>query len=108
MNAMTDLDLSDSGLVDGSVEHIARIGATLKKLNLNDTKVSSEGINALAGNVPNLETLSLSGTPIDDTAIYSLSMMPALKVINLSRTHVKGVVLVPSASFSVSIFLLVN
>ncbi|XP_042039168.1 uncharacterized protein LOC121784951 [Salvia splendens] len=91
MNAMTNLDLSDSGLVDdGSVEHIARIGATLKKLNLSDTKVSVEGINALAGNVPNLETLLLSGTPIDDTAIHFLSMMPALKVINLSRTHVKG------------------
>ncbi|KAL1552033.1 hypothetical protein AAHA92_12881 [Salvia divinorum] len=97
MNAMTDLDLSGSGLVDGSVEHIARIGATLKNLNLNNTKVSSEGINALAGNVPNLETLLLSGTPIDDAAIYFLRMMPALKVINLSRTHVKGFMQLGSA-----------
>ncbi|KAH6804381.1 hypothetical protein C2S51_032628 [Perilla frutescens var. frutescens] len=90
MNAMSDLNLSGSALFDNSVEHIVCIGESLKHLNLNDTKVSSEGIRALAGHVPNLETLLLSGTPIDDTAVSYISMMPALKIINLSRTNVKG------------------
>ncbi|KAK6137283.1 hypothetical protein DH2020_028975 [Rehmannia glutinosa] len=90
MSAMIDLNLSDSALDDNSVEHIARIGANLKYLNLCNTKVSSDGIGALAGHVPNLETLLLSGTSIDDKAVPYFSMMPSLKVINLSSTNVKG------------------
>lgn len=99
MNAMGDLNLSGSGLADDSVEHIVRIGANLKHLNLNTTKISSEGIRELVGHVPNLETLLLSGTAIDDAAVSYISMMPALKVINLSRTNVKGMLSTPFASF---------
>lgn len=90
MNAMTDLNLSGSTIVDDSAEHIARTGANLRYLNLSDTKVSSDGIAALAGHVPHLETLLLSGTPIDDNVLPYISMMPSLKVINLSSTHVIG------------------
>ncbi|XP_057802636.1 uncharacterized protein LOC131017917 isoform X1 [Salvia miltiorrhiza] len=104
MNAMSDLNLSGSGLVDDSVEHIVRIGASLKHLNLNNTKVSSEGVNTFAGHVPNLETLLLSGTPIDDAAVSFISMMPALKVVDLSRTHVKGLMQLGSAPDEVPSF----
>ncbi|KAI3468614.1 hypothetical protein Pfo_025277 [Paulownia fortunei] len=90
MKAMTDLNLSDSALVDNSVKHIAYIGANLRYLNLCNTKVSSDGIGTLSGYVPNLETLLLSGTPINDTAVSYISMMPSLRVINLSSTNVKG------------------
>ncbi|CAA0820467.1 Leucine-rich repeat (LRR) family protein [Striga hermonthica] len=90
MKALTYLNLSDSALVDNSVEHVACIGAKLRYLNLSNTKVSSDGIGALAGHVPNLETLLLSGTPINDKAIIYISMMPSLKVINLNKTNVKG------------------
>ncbi|KAL3635691.1 hypothetical protein CASFOL_020238 [Castilleja foliolosa] len=92
MNALTDLNLSDCALVDDSVEHIARVGSKLRYLNLSNTKVSSNGIGILAGHVPNLETLLLSGTPVDDKAILYISMMPWLKVINLSKTKVKGLI----------------
>ncbi|PIN21006.1 hypothetical protein CDL12_06302 [Handroanthus impetiginosus] len=92
MNALTDLNLSDSALTDESVEHIACIGTNIRYLNLSNTKVSSDGIGALFGHVPNLKTLLLSGTPIDDTAVSYISMMPSLKVINLSRTNVKGLI----------------
>ncbi|KAK4435467.1 hypothetical protein Salat_0710100 [Sesamum alatum] len=92
MNALTNLNLSDSALVDNSVEHIAYIGAKLRYLNLSNTKVTSEGIGALAGHVPNLETVLLSGTPIDDTAVSYISMMLSLKAINLSKTNVKGLI----------------
>ncbi|KAL6533587.1 hypothetical protein OROHE_013420 [Orobanche hederae] len=92
MNAMIHLNLSDSEMTDNSVEHIAHIGANLRYLNLCNTKVSSEGIGEIAGYVPNLETLLLSGTPIDDKAVPYISMMPSLKVINLSRTNVKGLI----------------
>lgn len=99
MNAMSDLNLSGSGLADDSVEHIVCIGANLKHLNLNNTKISSEGIGELIGHVPNLETLLLSGTLIDEEALSYISMMPALKVINLSRTNVKGLLSTSFASF---------
>ncbi|XP_073130659.1 uncharacterized protein [Henckelia pumila] len=90
MEAMTHLNLGDSSLVDNSVEHIAYIGANLRYLNLCNTRVSSEGIGALAGLVPNLETILLAGTLVDDTAVLYISMMPSLKVVDLSRTNVKG------------------
>ncbi|KAL0329958.1 UNVERIFIED_CONTAM: hypothetical protein Sradi_4982500 [Sesamum radiatum] len=92
MNALTNLNLSDSAVVDNSVEHIAYIGANLRYLNLSSTKVTSEGIGALAGHVPNLEIVLLSGTPIDDTAVSYISVMPSLKAINLSKTNVKGLI----------------
>ncbi|KAL8521261.1 hypothetical protein ACS0TY_011703 [Phlomoides rotata] len=92
MKAISDLNLSGCDLFDDSVEHIAHMGANLKSLNISNTKVSSEGIGALAGHVPSLETLLLSGTIVNDTAVSYISMMPALKIINLSRTNIRGVI----------------
>lgn len=92
MKAITNLNLSGCDLVDDSVEQIAHMGENLKYLNISNTKVSSEGIGALAGYVPNLETLLLSGTPVNDTAVVYISIMPALKIINLSRTNIKGAI----------------
>ncbi|GFP86722.1 hypothetical protein PHJA_000816000 [Phtheirospermum japonicum] len=92
MNTLTDLNLSDCALDNDSVEHVACVGAKLRYLNLCNTKVMSDGIGVLAGHVPNLETLLLSGTPVDDRAILYISMMPSLKVVNLSKTNVKGVI----------------
>ncbi|KAL2236704.1 uncharacterized protein LOC105179139 [Sesamum indicum] len=92
MSALTNLNLCDTALVDDSIEHIAYIGANLRYLNLSHTKVTSEGIGALAGHVPNLEIVLLSGTHIDDTAVSYISVMPSLKAINLSKTNVKGLI----------------
>ncbi|KAL3844482.1 hypothetical protein ACJIZ3_001885 [Penstemon smallii] len=92
MNALTHLNLSNSSLIDNSVECIAYVGANLIYLNLSNTKITSDGIGALAGHVPNLETILLSGTAIDDTAVSYISMMPSLKVINLNSTNVKGLI----------------
>lgn len=90
MISLEYLDLSSTRLDDESVEQIARIGMNLRDLNLSNTRVSSAGVEALAGRVPNLENLSLSHTPVDDFAISYISMMPALKAIDLSHTCIKG------------------
>ncbi|XVF10424.1 hypothetical protein REPUB_Repub07fG0181600 [Reevesia pubescens] len=90
MKRLEDLDLSSSIVGDDSVELIVRIGANLKSLNLSSTRVSSDGIGILVGHVPKLEVLSLSHTSIDDVALSYISLMPSLKVIDLSNTNVKG------------------
>ncbi|KAG9154410.1 hypothetical protein Leryth_000846 [Lithospermum erythrorhizon] len=92
MKKLSHLDLSGTLIGDEEIMNITSIGATLKYLNLSKTRVSSSGIEMLAGHVPNLETILLSGTSIDDTAIAYMSLMPSLKSINLSVTNVKAAV----------------
>ncbi|XP_059640872.1 uncharacterized protein LOC132283021 [Cornus florida] len=92
MNALDHLDLSSTLMEDDSVELITCMGAKLRNLNLSKTRVSSAGVEILAGRVPNLEIISLSCTSVDDYAISCISKMPSLKVINLSNTNVKGLI----------------
>lgn len=89
MKVIEHLNLS-SCMSDDSVEMVACIGGNLKSLNLSCTAVSSAGLGVLAGHVPNLEILSLSQTPVDDTAIPFIGMMPSLKVVDLSKTNITG------------------
>ncbi|KAF9600364.1 hypothetical protein IFM89_008599 [Coptis chinensis] len=91
MTALEHLDVSFSRVEDDSVELIAHVGTTLKFLNLGNTRVSSAGIECLAGCIPNVETLILSHTAVDDTALPYIGMMPSLKVIDLSSSNIKGV-----------------
>lgn len=90
LKVLEHLDLSSSMMGDDLVEEITCIGATLRYLNLSKTRVGSAGVGILAGHVPNLEILLLSHTSIDDFAISYISMMPSLKDIDLSSTHIKG------------------
>ena len=90
MNTLEHLDLSSSLIDDKSVEVVASVGANLRNLNLSKTRVTSAGVGVLSGNVPNLEKISLSCTEVDDHAISYMSLMPSLKVVNLSKTNVKG------------------
>ncbi|KAL2550992.1 Leucine-rich repeat (LRR) family protein [Forsythia ovata] len=90
MKAITHLNLSGSLVVDDSINDIASVGANLRYLNLSNTKISCAGVALLAGHVPCLETILLSCTSIDDTAISYIGMMASLKVANLSCTNVKG------------------
>ncbi|XP_043716869.1 internalin I isoform X2 [Telopea speciosissima] len=90
MDALAHLDVSFSGMDDDSIALIAHVGANLKNLNLSNTRLTSAGVEILAGHVPNLETLSLSHTAIDDVALSYISLMPSLRVINLSNTAVRG------------------
>uniref|UniRef100_A0A7N1A502 Uncharacterized protein n=1 Tax=Kalanchoe fedtschenkoi TaxID=63787 RepID=A0A7N1A502_KALFE len=90
MRALTHLDLSSSVIKDDSIEVVRSAGANLRNLNLSNTKVTSFGVQLLAGYVPCLESICLANTHIDDTSIYYLSMIPALKSIDLSKTCVKG------------------
>lgn len=84
---------------DDSVEMVACVGANLRHLNLSNTRFSSAGVGILAGHLPNLEILSLSGTQIDDYAISYMSMMPSLKFIDISNTDIKG--MYPSGQMNV-------
>ncbi|XP_021757655.1 F-box/LRR-repeat protein 13-like [Chenopodium quinoa] len=90
MVALEQLDLSSCTIQDDAVEAISCIGANLRHLNLNNTKVSNAGLETLAGHVPNLEALSLSHTLIDDSAIAYMSTMPSLTTLDLSNTNIKG------------------
>lgn len=90
MKGLEHLDLSTSMMRDDLVELVACIGANLRILNLGKTRVTSTGIAILAGHVPKLEDLSLSHTPIDDSAIPYIGMMSSLKVVDLSNTNIKG------------------
>ena len=92
MKMIEHLNLCSSIMGDESVELIVCIGANLKNLNLSGTRVSTAGIGILAGHVPKLEILCLSHTSIDDVALSYISLMPALKVIDLSNTNIKGMV----------------
>ncbi|KAH0975001.1 hypothetical protein GBA52_016900 [Prunus armeniaca] len=92
LNSLEHLDLSRSMIGDDSLELIACIGVNLKYLNLSHTRVSSAGVKTLTGHVPNLEFLSVSHTSVDDVAISYMSMMPSVKVIDLSSTNIKGVI----------------
>lgn len=92
MKLLEHLNLGSTIMGDDSVELISCIGANLKNLNLSGTKVSSAGIGILAGRVPKLENLCLSQTAIDDVALSYISLMPSLKVIDVSNTNIKGMV----------------
>ncbi|KAI4315524.1 hypothetical protein L6164_028322 [Bauhinia variegata] len=90
MKVMEHLNLSSCVMGDDSVEMVACIGRNLKSLNFSGTRVSSSGVGILVGHVPNLEILSLSQTLVDDAAIAYISMMPSLRVVDLSNTIIKG------------------
>eukprot|EP01018_Ginkgo_biloba_P000478 Gb_25137 [translate_table: standard] len=94
MNRLEFLDLSSTGVTDSSVKSVADIGANLKQLNLSNTRISSDAIAILAGNVPKLECISLSHTVVGDNVLTYLSRMPALRSISLSHTNIKGFIYV--------------
>lgn len=90
MISLEHLDMSSCMIGDDAIELVACIGASLRNLNLSNTRVSSTGLGILADHVPNLEVLTLSGTAIDDVAVSYIGMMTSLKDVNLSNTNIKG------------------
>ncbi|KAM7259384.1 hypothetical protein ACFE04_015125 [Oxalis oulophora] len=106
MNSLEYLNLSSTMFGDDSVRMIVSIGAKLRDLNLRKTRVSSAGVGVLAGHVPNLETLSLSHTEIDDTSFSYISMMPLLKDVDLSNTNVRGYIQQPGVEPVLSLTML--
>ncbi|XP_072965325.1 uncharacterized protein [Typha angustifolia] len=92
MKGLEHLDLSFSGITDNTVEHIANVGATLRYLDLSNTKLTSHGVCMLAGSVIKLESFSLAHTAIDDSALSYISMMFSLRILDLSHTNIKGLV----------------
>lgn len=90
MRKLEILDLSGTKVPELAMHTIAEIGYNLKQLDLSGCKVSSQGLGALAGHVPKLQQLVLSGTLVDDSVFVFLQLMPALKMIDLSYTNIKG------------------
>lgn len=90
MNRLEYLDLSFSRMADDLLESVACIGWNLKDLNLSNTRISTAGLATLAGKIPNLRTLCLSHTAVDDAALSYISMIPHLRVIKLRNTNIKG------------------
>ncbi|KAJ4794595.1 Leucine-rich repeat (LRR) family protein [Rhynchospora pubera] len=90
MENLEHLNLSFCGIIDTTLETIAKIGNSLIYLNLMKTKVTSHGVSVLAGKVPKLEYLSLASTMIDDSALSYINMMPSLHTLKLSYTNIKG------------------
>ncbi|PNT71614.1 uncharacterized protein LOC100844673 isoform X2 [Brachypodium distachyon] len=90
MKHIEHLDLSFSRITDAAIQHVANIGMNLRHLSLKNTGITSQAPCILAGTVPNLSSLSLAYTEIDDSALAYISMMPSLRVIDLSHTSIKG------------------
>ncbi|XP_020165607.1 uncharacterized protein [Aegilops tauschii subsp. strangulata] len=90
MKSLEHLDLSLSRVTDGAIEYVANIGTKLRYLSLKNTGITSQAPCILAGTVPNLASLSLAYTKVDDSALVYISMMPSLKVIDLSHTSIEG------------------
>lgn len=90
MENLKHLNLGFCGISDTTLETIAKNGNSLRYLDLKNTKVTAYGISVLAGAVPKLDFLSLSGTMIDDSALSYISMMPSLQTLDLSQTSIKG------------------
>ncbi|GKE34302.1 Toll-like receptor 2, partial [Tanacetum coccineum] len=86
------LDLTSNLIGDDSAEYIASVGANLKSLNLNNTRVSSAGVTVLTGHVPKLEIISLDSTPIDDLAISYIGMIPSSKSVSMKNINVRGLI----------------
>uniref|UniRef100_A0ACD5TKH1 Uncharacterized protein n=1 Tax=Avena sativa TaxID=4498 RepID=A0ACD5TKH1_AVESA len=84
------LDLSLSRITDEEIQYVANIGMNLRYLILKNTGITSQAPCLLVGSVPNLSSLSLAYTKIDDSALVYISMMPSLRVIDLSHTSIKG------------------
>ncbi|VAH82079.1 unnamed protein product [Triticum turgidum subsp. durum] len=86
MKSLEHLDLSLSRVTDDAIEYVANIGMKLRYLSLKNTGITSQAPCILAGTVPNLASLSLAYTKVDDSALVYISMMPSLRVIDLSHT----------------------
>ncbi|KAK8935593.1 hypothetical protein KSP39_PZI013656 [Platanthera zijinensis] len=86
------LDLSYCQLTDGLMEQVASIGKNLSYLDLSNTKITSHSLSILTGCVQNLENLSLSHSLVDDASLAYISMMPCLRVVDLSYTRIRGFV----------------
>uniref|UniRef100_A0A0D9WDV7 Disease resistance R13L4/SHOC-2-like LRR domain-containing protein n=1 Tax=Leersia perrieri TaxID=77586 RepID=A0A0D9WDV7_9ORYZ len=90
MKNLEHLDLSNNRIINDAIEYVANIGMNLKFLSLSNSHVTSQALCVLAGTVPSLITLSLAHTKVDDSALWYISMMPSLRILNLSRTCIKG------------------
>ncbi|PKA54084.1 Serine/threonine-protein kinase BRI1-like 1 [Apostasia shenzhenica] len=90
MKCLQHLDLRYSKITDGLMEQVASVGESLRYLNLNSTRITLQALHKLVGRVPNLETLALSHTVIDDSSLAYISMMPSVKVLDLSHTRIRG------------------
>lgn len=90
LKRLEHLDLRSTKIVDNTIELVANIGVSLRDLNLSHANLTSYGVSALAGAVMNIESLSLGHTGIDDSALSYIGMMPSLRMVDLSHTHIKG------------------
>lgn len=90
MRSLEHLDLSLSRVTDDEIPYVTSIGMKLRYLSLKNTGITSQALSILAGTVPNLVSLSLAYTKIDDSALAYISVMPSLRVIDLSHTSIKG------------------
>lgn len=90
LKGLEHLDLSLSRITDDEIHYVANIGMNLRYLSLKNTGITSQATCILAGTVPNLSSLSLAYTKIDDSALVYISLMPSLRVIDLTHTNIKG------------------
>uniref|UniRef100_J3KYQ4 Leucine-rich repeat-containing N-terminal plant-type domain-containing protein n=1 Tax=Oryza brachyantha TaxID=4533 RepID=J3KYQ4_ORYBR len=102
MKNLEHLDLSYNRITNDVIEYIADIGMNLKFLSLSNTEVISQALCVLAGTAPSLTTLSLAHTKIDDSALLYISMMPSLRILNVSHTCIKGFMIENSKILSMS------
>jgi internalin A len=93
---LRELDLQRTNVSGLGIEHLGRL-SHLSVLNIDYTRVDDQGVRAIA-NLKSLRTLYLAGNPyISDSGLRCLCKLPALVVLDLSRTGISDAGLVDLA-----------
>ncbi|MCC6510837.1 MAG: hypothetical protein IT423_17165 [Pirellulaceae bacterium] len=77
----------DPSHTDQDLAMVEGLGSSLQKLELTGSKVTSAGVQKLAG-LKNLYTLHLSNTQVDDSGLKALSQLSNLGILSLANTKV--------------------
>ncbi|KAK3137269.1 hypothetical protein QOZ80_5BG0450120 [Eleusine coracana subsp. coracana] len=101
IESLEKLHLSETGLTDNGVMAISSL-TNLHLLDLGGIQMTDNALRSLrvltrleyldiwGSTVPNLMSLSLADTKIDDSALPYISMMPLLRTVDLSSTCIEG------------------
>lgn len=83
LTSLVDLTLADIlKCNDKTIRHLSPLKA-LKKLNINHTKVTAEGLESLFGSIPALKVLNAGCNHLENSGIKAISLFKSLEVLNV-------------------------
>ncbi|MFQ5733713.1 MAG: leucine-rich repeat domain-containing protein [Planctomycetaceae bacterium] len=81
------VNLSERKITAEGLEHLGKLKASLRRLNLRWTYVTDEALALVAG-FENLRKLELAQTPVTDAGMTHLAKLTSLRELDLKGTHV--------------------